>query len=250
MRTVRNEYFLTIGEIALEYEHNGHDRLQALFNAFWRGAFEPYIREGEQEYPLVSRRRMLEIWHDINDHPGLRFATSSEGQIKQLPDGTIDVELSTWIVLPAEKADWKPKELRTAYGQLANVSISDISQVAETSLRCQFLGAFELLATCNELGEPPPPFWVHWDSTRRTSRKKFAHYFRKQAHAALWLHHKLTDIQPEEVSRAGIRDEAATDHGLSGASFDKLWKSFAREELRKGGRRRGSKNGLSSNPLF
>jgi len=99
-------------------------------------------------------------------------------------------------------------------------------------------------------GEPPPPFWVHWDSTRRTSRKKFAHYFRKQAHAALWLHHKLTDIQPEEVSRAGIRDEAATDHGLSGASFDKLWKSFAREELRKGGRRRGSKNGLSSNPLF
>jgi hypothetical protein len=95
MRTVRNEYFLTIGEIALEYEHNGHDRLQALFNAFWQGAFEPYIREGEQEYPLVSRRRMLENWHEIDDHPGLRFATSSEGPTEQLPDGTIDVELST-----------------------------------------------------------------------------------------------------------------------------------------------------------
>jgi hypothetical protein len=240
MRSVRPEYFLTIGEIAMEYERNGHDRLHALFNAFWRGTFEPFIREGAQEYPLVSRRRMLEIWHEIDDHPGLHFATSSEGQIEQLPDGTIDVEVSTRIVLPAETADWKPKELQTAYDQLANVSISDISEEAVTGLKCQFLGAYELLAACHELGEQPPPFWKNWDSTGKISRKDKAHFFREQARAAIWLREKLKDIPQAEVRRASIRSEAATDHGLSGASFDKLWKPFASEELQKGGRRRGS----------
>jgi len=241
MRTVRNEYFLTIGEIALEYERNGHDRLQALFNAFWRGTFEPYIREGAQEYPLVRRRRMLENWHEIDDHPGLRFATSSEGQTEQLPDGTIDVELSTWIVLPAETADWKPKELQTAFDQLANVSISDISQVAETSLRCQFLGAYELLAACYELGVPPPPFWMHWDSTRRPSRKKASELFQRLSASANWLREELQNAAATDERRPDLLRKAKKC-GLDEEQFNKLWAALAPAQLKEGGRRLGSKN--------
>ena len=53
MRTVRTEYFLTIGEIVEEYERNGSDVLPALFNAFWMARFEPYVREDRSAYPRL-----------------------------------------------------------------------------------------------------------------------------------------------------------------------------------------------------
>ena len=54
MRTVRTEYFLTIGEIVEEYERNGSDVLPALFNAFWMARFEPYVREDRSAYPRLQ----------------------------------------------------------------------------------------------------------------------------------------------------------------------------------------------------
>ena len=89
MRTVREEYFLTIGEIAKEYKRNGRDVLQVLFNAFWMEHFEPFVREGHSQYPLASRRTMLEAWHADGDHDGLHFSTSPEGEPEKLPDGSI-----------------------------------------------------------------------------------------------------------------------------------------------------------------
>jgi hypothetical protein len=195
MRTVRTEYFLTIGEIAEEYERNGRVVRQALFNSFWRGSFEPCVREDRSAYPLISRRTMLEAWRNLGDHPRLHFATSPEDEPKELPDGSIIVDVSTRIVLPAQAADWKRKDLEAAYSQLANISISDISGEAQAGLKCQFLGAYELLAVCYGQGERPPPFWVHWDTTRRSSRVKTAESFQRQAAEANWLHQRLLGLR-------------------------------------------------------
>ena len=240
MRTVRTEYFLTIGEIAEEYKRNGSDVMPALFNAFWMGRFEPFVRE-DPAYPLISRRTLLEAWRDLGDHPGVQFSTSLEGEFKELADGDVDVDLHQWIILPAQAAEWTSNDLLPAYDQLANVRISDISDQALTGLKCQFLGAYELLAVCYDLGEPPPAFWLHWDTTRKTSRPEKGRAFQAHARAALLLHQKLAGAQPLEVRREDVLEEAES-HGLTEASFDKLWKVLAPYNLRKQGRRRGSKN--------
>jgi hypothetical protein len=96
------------------------------------------------------------------------------------------VDVRTWIILPAQAADWTPNNLQTAYNQLANVSIADISDEGVDGLKCQFLGAFALLAICYELGEPPPPFWLNGDPILRTSRKNNSNYLRAYADGTLW----------------------------------------------------------------
>ena len=163
MRTVRTEYFLKIGEIAEEYKRNGRDVLPALFNAFWMGRFEPFAQEDRSAYPLTSRRTLLEAWHDLGGHSGVHFATSHEGAFEELPNGSVDVDVRHWIILPVQASEWTPNNLQTAYDQLASVSIADISDECIAGLKCQFLGAFELIAVCYELGEPAPPFWLSWD---------------------------------------------------------------------------------------
>jgi hypothetical protein len=102
------------------------------------------------------------------------------------------------------------------------------------------LGAFELLAVCYELGEPPPPFWSNWDPKLRSSRKKDSNYLRAHAEGALWLHEKLAGAEQSDVRRENVLEEAKK-HGLTEASFDKLWKVIAPGNLRKGGNRAGSK---------
>jgi hypothetical protein len=242
MRTVRKEYFLTIREIAEEYVRNGREVRQALFNAFWMGSFEPFVREGLTNYPLMSRRAMLKAWHELGDHPGLHFATSPEEEAKEHPEGSIDVDLRTRIVLPAQAVDWKPRDFKAAYRQLANVSMSDISRYAKDGLMCQFLGAYELLAACYELGEPPPVFWEHWDTTRRPSQHKKSEFFQGQAESANWLHQRLLGAKASEVLQQDVRAEAQSDHGLGEEVFSKLWDAIAPDNLKKGGRRLGSKN--------
>src|SRR5262245_9302309 len=95
MRTVRDEYFLTIGQICEEYRRNGVDPeqvRQALLNAFWRGCFERFVREnGRSQFPLISRRSMLKAWVSIAEHPGLFFATLSEDGSEVLQDGSYNV---------------------------------------------------------------------------------------------------------------------------------------------------------------
>jgi len=241
MRTVRTEYFLTIGEIAEEYRRNGRDVVPALFNAFWRGSFEPFVREDRSAYPLISRRTLLEVWRDSGGHPGIHFATSLEGEFEELPDGSVVVDVRTWIILPAQAAEWTLNNLETAYHQLASASIPDISDEALDGLKCEYLGAFELIAVCYELGEPPPPFWLHWDPILRTSRKKDSNYLRKHAEGALWLHQRLAGAQPSEVCREDVLEEAKSK-GLTEALFDKLWEVIAPDDLRDPGRRPGSKN--------
>src|SRR5262245_671288 len=118
MRTVREEYFLPIREIAEEYARNGREVRAALLNAFWMGNFEPFVRLDPSKYPLSARRSMLEAWHDLDNHPGLRFVITAEVPGK-LPDGTIIVDTRTLIELPQQPTDWKPNHLKAAYSQLA-----------------------------------------------------------------------------------------------------------------------------------
>jgi hypothetical protein len=241
MRTVREEHFLTIREIAEEYERNGHEVRAALLNAFWMGRFEPFVRLGPSKYPLITRRSMLEAWHDLGDHPGLCFATSAEEASGKLPDDSFIVDTRTLIELPSQPADWKPNDLRVAYSQLATLSISDISGPAYAGLMCQFLGAYELLAVCYDQGEPPPPFWVHWDTTRRISERKKTEFFNRQAEKANWLEQRLHDVAASDVRREDVFAEARSDHGLSEGLFDKLWKAFAPDQLKRGGAARALK---------
>jgi hypothetical protein len=144
--------------------------------------------------------------------------------------------------LPAQAADWTPDNLQTAYGRLASVSVADISDECIAGLKCQFLGAFELIAACYELGEPPPPFWLNWDPISRPSRKKHSNRLRAHAKGALWLHQQLTGAQSSEVRRQDVLEEAKSSHDLTEALFDQLWHVFAPDNLRKKGRRLGSKN--------
>jgi hypothetical protein len=241
MHTVRDEYFLTIGEIAEEYGRNGHDRLQALFNALWRGSFKAFVREREsEEYPLMSRRTAIKLWRDMNDHPRLAFATSPREEIRE-SDGSIVVDPFIRIVLPAEEADWKCKELKIAYGQLANASVADINGEAEDGLKCQFLGAYELLAVLYDQGEPPPPFWMHWDANLRLSRRKESKSFQHLSGSANWLSQKLQNATATDVRRPGLLQEAKS-RGLGEEQFNKLWRALAPDQFKKGGRRSGSKN--------
>jgi hypothetical protein len=240
MRTVREEHFLTIREITEEYKRNGREVGDALFNAFWMGSFEPFVRLAPSKYPLITRRLMLEAWHDLGDHPGLRFATSAEEASGKLPDGSIIVDTQTLIKLPPQPADWKPNDLRAAYSQLATLSISDISGRAYAGLMCQFLGAHELLAVCYEQGEPPPPFWVHWDTTRRISEGKKTEFFHRQAEKANWLAQRLHHVAASDVVRENVFAEARSDHGLREPLFDKLWKAIAPDQ-KKGGAARALK---------
>jgi hypothetical protein len=234
MHTVRDEYFLTIGEIAEEYGRNGQDRLQALFNAFWRGCFEAFVRETEsEEYPLMSRRTALKAWRDMDDHPGLEFATSPGEEIR-VSDGSIVVDLFTRIVLPAEEVDWKRKELEITYGHLANLSVADISGAAEAGLKCQFLGAYELLAVLYDQGEPPPPFWLHWDSTRRPSRHEESKSFQHLSGSANWLSQELPNAAPTDVRQLDLLQEAK-NRGLGEEQFNKLWRALAPDQLKEGG---------------
>ena len=163
------------------------------------------------------------------------------GSRKSFQNGSIIVDLRTWIVLPAQAADWKPNDLKIAYSQLANVSISEISPEAETGLKCQFVGAYELLAVCYEQGEPPPPFWLHWDTTRRSSRVKTAKFFLGRAETASWLHQRLLGAKPSDVRREDVLEEARSRFSLGEDQFNKLWRAFAPDQLKEGGRRPGSK---------
>jgi hypothetical protein len=107
MRTVRKEYFLTIGEIAEEYKRNGRDVLPALLNAFWMGRFEPFVREDRSPYSLISRLALLEAWRDLGDHPSIHFSTSLEGEFEELPERVV-VDVCTWIIYPLRQQTGPP----------------------------------------------------------------------------------------------------------------------------------------------
>jgi hypothetical protein len=238
--TVREEYWLPLGAVADEWVRNGANEevvRQSLWNWYWCGLFEDFYREAPSPYPMTPRREMLIAISKIPGHPGIVFAESDNGD-EELEDGTVLVDLRTWIALPEDPADSTSAQLKKAYAALANVSMAAIELSALAGLMCQFVGAYELLAVCEKLGIEVPPFWHHWAPARKKTG-----VLQQLALLANWLHHETLAIGHVKLTKDELFEQATEKFpGLKRNRFNTVWEVMASPEMQKGGRPRGSKN--------
>lgn len=246
MRTVRDEYFLTLGEIADEYGRNGHEPgqiRQQLLNAFWRGLFESSVRDQSSRHPLISRSSALEALFRHDDHPGFYFYYGLVDKAAEEGEGIDFVDSRRSIALPAKPRDWTKHDRERAYLELSSIDILDVNASAYAALMIQFLGAYELLAVCHQLCVPAPPFWLDWDARAKSSQPKAARDFHRLAKAARYIALATETTTPTELRKDKVFDDARRLVGPIGEhTLAKVWKAVAPEGAKKGGRRPGASN--------
>jgi hypothetical protein len=156
----RVDRVLSLGEIAeywareLNHVRTTQEIHDELLSAFWKDELIVYGTGGTT---LVDRRRFLESIKLISEHPGFTLVDSRDAippSAITLPDGGISIDLTIYVVLPADIKTWSDDIIETAYEMLSTVSFEDFHHLVRPGLRALSTTHEALGSYCDKVPYP------------------------------------------------------------------------------------------------
>ncbi len=131
-----------------------------LLGAFWLGSLPAVVREGGEPYDRANLLRAINFARE--KHLGfvlVENAASIPPAVLDTPDGGALVDLTTYVVLPADEASWTESIVAAAYQQFAKVPFDEFSPLVLPALYALSATKDALGDFCDQCGYDRPHFW-------------------------------------------------------------------------------------------
>jgi hypothetical protein len=187
---------------------------------FWRGRLHVTGANGVNK---VDRLAFLKIVNRRRAHPGFTLIESAEERppaSETLPDGSVRVDMTSYITVPSDAASWTDELLEAAYAHLATMSFENFSDLIKPGFAA-FCTTREALGTyCEAMGYDPPLFWGFGkDRSRRWNT-------RRENEARAWL--KQIVAGRKQKPKSGYFEDARKEFpGIPRDAFDRIWTEVA-----------------------
>ena len=200
-----------------------HNRLLA---EFWQGQLEVTGPSGNS---VVDHRKVLGVVSHQREQPGVLFIESEDERppLEVMPDGSICVDATRYIVLPSESSCWTQPQVEDAYACLAVMSFDDFHESIRVALRMLSTTAEPLRAYCKAMDCEPPRFWfgketgVRWNSVR-------------ERQAEVWFK-KVAAGRKQKTKSEYFFDARKAFPDMPEKAFKRIWNKFAPPEWRRSG---------------
>jgi hypothetical protein len=170
-----------------------------LLGAYWRGDLT--ARWGPvTESSAEGRQRLLQSISRARVHSGFTLVEDTAAipiLSETLPDGSVSLDVTRYIVLPGEPARWTESIVREAGMELASVHLEGFDRLVQPLIGSLTASKEDLGAYCDRTGYQHPAFW--FGTATSTKAKSFG-----------GRPSVMREIEAEMVRRAGDNALAAT----------------------------------------
>lgn len=131
-----------------------------LLSAFWLGSLQVVVKEGGKPYDRENLLRVINLAR--GEHPGfvlVENVASIPPAVQDQPDGGALVDLTTYIVLPADETSWTDSIIAAAYQQFAKVPFEEFGPLVLPALYALSATKDALGEFCDQCGYDRPRFW-------------------------------------------------------------------------------------------
>jgi hypothetical protein len=200
---------------------------EELLCALWQNELRVFGSRGETP---VDRRRLLESVRLKSEHPGFTVVDCIEmipPGSEEHSDGSITVDVTTYVVLPSDETHWTDDIVESAYRTLAAMSFEDFHDLLKPGLRALSTTREVIAAYCESMGYGLPRFWF---GTKQ--RGKWT--IRNQRDVEVWL--KQIASGPKLKPKKAYFVEAGNKFpGIPGKAFDRIWDKTVSESWKRSG---------------
>jgi hypothetical protein len=187
----------------------------------------------------VDRRAILNLVNRWRVHPGLSLIEQAEDLpgLERLPSGEITIDVTNYVVLPADHAAWTDEIVEAAYSEMTKMAVADF----DPGIRPGFLALCTTRAAlrdyCMATGYSLPRFWFGpGDDALRWNG-------RREREAEAWFK-ELVKKPKEKPRRQYLVDAQRRFSGMPEAAFDRIWTKHAPKDWKNSGpvirRRKGT----------
>jgi hypothetical protein len=198
-----------------------------LLSSFWLDTLHVTGASGNNKF---DRHAILKLVNRRRIHPGFSLIESAEDVpgLERLPSGEITVDITDYIVLPADDATWTHDLVEAAYAHMSRMSFDDFDDLIKPGFRALCTTREALSSYCKAMGYPPPRFWFgpggenqRWNS-------------RREQEADAWFRELVNG--PKEKPRSGyLADAQRRFLGMPEDAFDRIWQKRTPPEWKKPG---------------
>src|ERR1700741_3172150 len=99
-----------------------------LLSSFWLDKLRVTGASGKTK---ADRRAILKLVNRWRVHPGFSIIERAEDRsgLEQLPSGVIMIDITNFVVLPADDRAWTDKNVEAAYFEMAKMTFADFDAV-------------------------------------------------------------------------------------------------------------------------
>ena len=143
-----------------------------LLSSFWRDTLHVTGASGTNK---VDRRAILRVINRNRLHPRFTLVeeTPDHPRLEKSPEGTIIVDVTKYVVLPADDTAWTDTHTKVVYQQMAEMSVDDFDALVKPGFWGFCTTREALKDYCRAMGYRLPRFWFEGEdqSERWTSRR-------------------------------------------------------------------------------
>jgi hypothetical protein len=186
-----------------------------LLSSFWRDVL--YVT-GSSGAKKVDRRAILKVINRSRLHPGFTLVeeTPDHPRLEKSPAGTFILDITKYVVLPADDAAWTDALSEAAYEQMAEMSVDDFDALVKPGFRGFCTTREGLRSYCDAMGYPLPRFWFGADRSRRRNT-------RREGQARAWLR-QITRAPKQKTKSSYFVDAQKEFPGIPRKAFNRIWK--------------------------
>lgn len=198
-----------------------------LLASFWRDEIHVTGATGKNR---VDRQAILKLVNRRRVHPGFSLIDRAGDRpgITKSPSGGILVDITKYVVLPADDTTWTDELLVAAYAEMSKMAFGAFDGLITPGFMAFHITREALREYCMVKGYALPTFWfpTNDDGLRWNGRR--------EREAEAWFK-KLVE-HPKEKSRPAYLAAAQKQfRGMPEAAFDRIWTKHAPEDWKKSG---------------